>query len=205
MKCGEEVLRLFEDRFAILFVCHANLCRSPMAEFLARRALDDAFGWQARSVVVASAGTHAYAGSPMHPGSATVLAEAGADGVSFVSRRVDARVLAGADLVLTAGRVQRSACAELAPEVLGRTFTLLQFARLVTAVPPVPALVTGPPVRRMRTLVEQVRAHRHRAPRAPAADDELADPVGRPVEEFRECAATIWQSFGAVVRVIAAS
>jgi protein-tyrosine phosphatase len=196
---------VIEDRFTILFVCRANLCRSPLAEFLARRALVDAFGGAAGSVVVASAGTHAYAGSPMHHASASVLAEAGADGASFVSRRLDARMLAGADLVLTAGRAQRSACAELAPEALGRTFTLRQFERLVTVVPAVPALVAGPPSGRLRTLVDQVRAYRHLAPGGSAADDELADPVGQPVERFRACAATIGQSFGAVVRVIGGS
>jgi protein-tyrosine phosphatase len=196
---------LFENRFAILFVCHANLCRSPLAEYLARRALDDAFGWAARSIAVASAGTNAYAGWPMHQASATVLAETGADGASFLSRRLEARLLTAADLVLTADRSQRSECAELAPESLGRTFTLRQFARLVTVVPAVPGMVTGPPPGRLHTLVEQVRAHRHRAPAVPAAEDELADPVGRPVAEFRTCAAAIWQSFGTVVRVIGGS
>jgi protein-tyrosine phosphatase len=196
---------LSEVRFTILFVCHANLCRSPLAEHLARCALDDAFGSEAASVTVASAGTHAYGGSPMHEHSATVLAENGADSAGFLNRRVEASLLTGADLVLTAGRAQRSACAELAPESLRRTFTLRQFARLVTVVPDAPALVTGPPSERLHTLVKQARAHRHLAPVAPPAEDELADPVGRPVDAFRACAEAIWQTFGVVVRVIGGS
>lgn len=202
IRSGRVDKEVSRDGFAILFVCHANVCRSPLAEYLARRALDDAFGSAARSVVVASAGTHAYAGAPMDRGSAAVLAGAGVDSAPFLSRRLDPHLVSEAGLVLTAGRAQRSVCVELATEALGRTFTLRQFARLVVAVPPVPALVTGPLPERLRALVERVRTYRHLARAAPAADDELADPVGRPAEEFRACAATIRQSFGAVVRVI---
>ncbi|HET9519130.1 MAG TPA: hypothetical protein VFO77_15515, partial [Actinoplanes sp.] len=68
---------MFGDTFEIVFVCHANLCRSPLAEGLARRMLDDAFGSAAHTAVVSSAGTHAFAGSPMHQGSAQVLGECG--------------------------------------------------------------------------------------------------------------------------------
>ncbi|MER5705631.1 low molecular weight phosphatase family protein, partial [Micromonospora sp. NPDC002296] len=52
----------------ILFVCHANMCRSPMAEYLA--------GWLLAKlpVEVASAGTAAVDGRPMHPYAAQVAA-----------------------------------------------------------------------------------------------------------------------------------
>ena len=44
-------------KFAILFVCHANICRSPMAEGILRKLLvERGFGKQVR---VDSAGTHA--------------------------------------------------------------------------------------------------------------------------------------------------
>lgn len=129
-----------DDRFEILFVCHANLCRSPMAELLARRALDETFGVLGSVVAVSSAGTHAHSGSAMHKGSATVLAAAGVDPRGFVARTVDASVLSTADLVLTAGREHRAACVELVPGQVRRAFTLRQFTRLVDAVGPVPDL-----------------------------------------------------------------
>lgn len=64
----------------VLFVCHANLCRSPMAEFLARRLLAD------RPVTVASAGTDAIDGLAMHPYAMEVAADSGADPAEFRTR-----------------------------------------------------------------------------------------------------------------------
>jgi low molecular weight protein-tyrosine phosphatase len=195
-------MELTGDRFEILFVCHANLCRSPLAERLARLAFDDAFG-PAAGVVVSSAGTHAYGGSPMHPGSASVLAERGADAGRFVTRTVNASVLMSADLVLCAERDQRAGCVALAPGIMRRAFTLLQFARLAAAVPVAGAL-TGPVPARLRALVERVVAGRHLVPTGPAQLDDLRDPVDQPIEEFRQCAQEIWSSVSTVVGVIAA-
>jgi protein-tyrosine phosphatase len=198
------VTEVFGDRFEILFVCHANLCRSPLAERLARRAFDDAFGAAASGVVVSSAGTHAYGGTPMHQGSASVLAECGIDPGGFVSRTVDASGPMAADLVLAAGRDQRAACVTLAPSAVRRTFTLLQFSRLVAAVPATDAL-TGTVPARFRGLVEQVHANRHLVPTVLADMDDLPDPVNQPIEAFRECAQEIWKSVSTVVNVISAS
>ena len=41
----------------VLFVCHANLCRSPMAERLLRLALDTRPGLAGAGLTAASAGT----------------------------------------------------------------------------------------------------------------------------------------------------
>ncbi|RZU50149.1 protein-tyrosine phosphatase [Krasilnikovia cinnamomea] len=193
-----------DDRFEILFVCHANLCRSPLAERLARRALQDAFGPAARAVLVSSAGTHAFEAPAMHEGSAAVLAECGIDAGGFTSRRLRESMVANADLVLTAGREQRANCVSLAPSALRRTFTLRQFTRLVAAVRPTPDLVAGPVPRRLHVLIDRVHDTRHLVPAVTAAEDDLPDPVNRPIEAFRDCAAEIWQSFGAVVGAIAA-
>jgi protein-tyrosine phosphatase len=198
------VTELFGDRFEILFVCHANLCRSPLAERLARRAFDDAFGAAASGVLVSSAGTHAYGGSPMHQDSASVLAECGIDPGGFVSRTVNASVLMSADLVLAAGRDQRAASVTLAPGAVRRAFTLRQFARLAAAVPAAAAL-TGTVPARLRALVEQVNANRHLVPTVPADMDDLPDPVNQPIEAFRECAQEIWKSVSTVVGVISVS
>jgi protein-tyrosine phosphatase len=178
--------------FEILFVCHANLCRSPLAERLARRASGPGVG-------ISSAGTHAYAGSEMHPGSAAVLAERGVNAGGFSSRTVTGVLLERADLVLAADRGQRAHCVSLAPATLRRTFTLRQFARLAEAVPP------GESTGDMPALLANVQANRHLAPVAPPDDDDLKDPVGRPIEEFRACADEIERSWNAILRVIAAA
>ncbi|MFI5494880.1 low molecular weight phosphatase family protein [Actinoplanes sp. NPDC051859] len=185
----------------MLFVCHANLCRSPLAERLARRAFDDAFGPAAAAVVTASAGTRAYDGSPMHRGSSDVLGECGVDASGFVSRTVTAGILRDADLVLTATREQRSACLAVEPGAVRRTFTVRQFARFAAVVPPITA---GSPAERMHRLVAEVNDHRHLVPAAPGDADDLPDPVNQPIEAFRVCAEDVWGSLRAVVGVITA-
>lgn len=189
-------------RFRMLFVCHANLCRSPLAERLARRAFDDAFGPEAAAIVTASAGTRAYDGSPMHRGSAEVLAECGVDASDFVSRTVSPAILRESDLVLTATADQRSACLMLEPGAIRRTFTLRQFARFAAVAPPI---WEGSVPDRMRRLVDEVNTGRHRVPRVPAEEDDLPDPVNQPIEAFRICAEDVWQSLRGVVGVITAA
>lgn len=191
------------NRFEILFVCHANLCRSPLAEQLARRAFDDAFGTAATQVVTSSAGTHAYPGTPMHAGSAHVLEEWGIESNGFASRTVNESILAGADLVLTAAREQRAACVTMAPATIRRTFTMRQFARFMVAVSP--SACTGTPAQRMGALLEQVAAVRHRVAPVPAEADDLPDPVGLPIEAFRVCANEIGQTMRLLTGVITAS
>jgi protein-tyrosine phosphatase len=153
----------------MLFVCRANLCRSAMAERLARAGGLDA----------ASAGTHAVPGLDMPPAAKAVLLELGADPDGFASRRVDAALLAGADLVLTATRAERAHCVTLAPAAAARTFTLRQFGRYLEALPPEPT-----------TLRDIARVRGRLQPGSPF-DDDLPDPFGGPIDGFRVCAATI--------------
>src|SRR4051812_4621815 len=87
--------------FRLLLVCHANECRSPMAERLAVRMFTDRFGAAASELHVISAGTHARSGRPMRPEAAKVLTYFGADPTGFASRRLGPGFIEGADLVLT--------------------------------------------------------------------------------------------------------
>ncbi|MFC3502275.1 low molecular weight phosphatase family protein [Micromonospora krabiensis] len=179
----------------VLFVCHANLCRSPMAEYLARRLLAD------RPVEVSSAGTDAMEGLPMHPYAADVAAETGADPTDFRSRRLRPEHLVGATLVLTATRRQRSVCTALAPAVLHRTFTLRQFGRLADAAEP-PADPAGDP---LRAAVEAAaRARGRLQPATPGADD-LRDPIGGTAADFRRCAEEIERSMRSLAALIGAA
>ncbi|WDZ83073.1 low molecular weight phosphatase family protein [Micromonospora cathayae] len=180
----------------VLFVCHANLCRSPMAEYVARRLL------AAWPVSVASAGTDAVAGRPMHPYAAFVVASGGADPTGFRSRRLSAGLLTGAALVLTATRRQRSVCAALAPAALPRTFTLRQFARLVAVADP-PA---GTGDRPLRAVVEAAARGRARLQPVPDSDsDDLPDPLGGTVLDFTRCAGEIERAVAPIGTLIAAA
>lgn len=60
----------------IMFVCHGNICRSPMAEFvfkdlLKKRRLEDQF------IIASSATSREEIGHPVHPGTRKILAENG--------------------------------------------------------------------------------------------------------------------------------
>ena len=64
--------------FHILFVCHGNICRSPMAEFYMRRLIDEA-GLSHR-IRVESAGVSAEElGNPVYPPARRLLARSGID------------------------------------------------------------------------------------------------------------------------------
>ncbi|HKT02033.1 MAG TPA: low molecular weight phosphatase family protein [Rugosimonospora sp.] len=169
------------DRFAILFVCHANICRSPMAERLARRTL---------GADVSSAGTHAWHGAEMHEYTRQILAERGAGTTPHASRPLVPELLAAADLVLTMSRNQRAAAVTLLPAAARRTFTLRQFGRLAAA--------TGPGGGDLRGLLDRVRGVREQ-PVGPE-HDELVDPVSGPVEGFRACADEIQRVLDVIAR-----
>ncbi|MCM0678563.1 low molecular weight phosphatase family protein [Micromonospora phytophila] len=176
----------------VLFVCHANLCRSPMAEYIARRLL------AGRPVTVASAGTDARDDLLMHPYAAEVAAETGADPAEFRSRKLRREHLIGASLVLTATRRQRSMCTALAPAALHRTFTLRQFGRLAAAAEP----ATGPAGEELRAAVEAAaRARGRLQPATPDADD-LPDPVSGTAADFRRCAEEIERSMRPLAALI---
>ncbi len=179
--------------FSVLFVCTANLCRSPMAEQLLRSQLDPrGLNW-----TVGSAGVQAQPGQPMHRSAALVLNRQGIETNGWMSRRLDADLVAAADLILTATELHRGAVARLDPTAMTRTFTLFQLAYLTQAIP-LPTDETDDGYE--ATLLEQVRRARGRIqPIAPEKRD-LADPMGRTLAKFRKCAALIEQSLDEILR-----
>ena len=71
----------------ILMVCLGNICRSPMAEYVLRRQLQQA--GLAAQVQVASAGTSGWhSGENMHQGSLKILQQHGIDPSGFRSRQL---------------------------------------------------------------------------------------------------------------------
>ena len=191
------------ERFEILIVCHANLCRSPMAERLARKAIADRLGQEAAGFHVVSAGTHAWSNEPMHPLAAEVLREHGADETGFLSRRLTELLVRRADLVLTATRRQRSECVAFDPSAVRRTFTISQFGRYAAALGPHSLRAVWPSQRRLRVMIDQVSVVRGSLPVASAAEEDLADPVQSPIEVFRRCAAEIQSTIDVMTGLIA--
>lgn len=99
----------------VLYVCTANICRSPSAEALL----------QAAGVAqVQSAGVAAVHGAPCCS-LAPLLA-----GVDHRSQPLTAPLVRSADIVLTAAREHQSAVLALDPDARAKTFTIRQAGRL---------------------------------------------------------------------------
>jgi protein-tyrosine phosphatase len=156
--------------FAILAVCTGNICRSPMVEHLLRDALAAAPG--STPFEVSSAGVRGWDGAPMDPPAAAELRRLGGDPSAFRGRSFSAILGERADLILTATADHRRLVLQEVPQALHRTFTLLEFAHLVSAVDGVAKAAGEPP-----ELVRRAAAHRGAA-RIDAYD--LGDPYGQP-------------------------
>lgn len=115
----------------LLIVCTGNICRSPLAEAIARRLL----GERGRpDIAVVSAGTAAYEGSPASEGAYLIGLEHGLDLSSHLARPLTADLVAEADLVFGMGahHVDRASAlggtgrAHLLGSYAGRTDDLAQ-------------------------------------------------------------------------------
>lgn len=60
----------------ILFICHGNICRSPMAEFVLKDLIKKQ-GLQDKILVASAATSTEEIGNPVHPGTANILASKG--------------------------------------------------------------------------------------------------------------------------------
>ena len=164
----------------VLIVCTGNICRSALAERLARAYLDEALGDDASAIQIRSAGTQAVVGSGVHPDSALVLTGLGGDPAGFAARQLVDDMAVAADLTLTMTRTHRRLVLAAAPRALSRTFTLREAADLVRLVGDVEQPADGTFAERCRSLVKAMAAARSR--RASDAADDIADPIGRPLE-----------------------
>jgi protein-tyrosine phosphatase len=190
-----------QDQSVLLFVCHANICRSPMAEYLARLALANQPHLREARLSAASAGTNATQGEPIHPGAARVLRKLKVDCTEFRSRALSVKLVADARVVLAATRQERAICAALSPPTVGRIFTIRQFGRLAAALDP--ACLGGVhPSRRLAAMLDEVRKVRCRLQPVPADQDDLADPVHGTAKDMRACMQQIQQSLHPVLALI---
>lgn len=107
----------------VLFVCTGNICRSPLAEALLKRALAD----RGLNVTVTSAGTGAWDGAPASEGAYLVGLECGLDLSGHRARLLSRELVEQADLILTMARHHRARVDELGGE--GRVSVLGEYAR----------------------------------------------------------------------------
>ncbi len=187
---------------AVLFVCTANICRSPMAERLVSAMLAGRLGVQADQITVSSAGVVAREGEPMNPVAAAALRGRGIDAGGFGARLLRPEHIVGSTLVLAAAREHRSAVARLVPRAAARCFTVREFDRYSTVVD-ITALPAHGPAPRLAALVDQVAGLRGSlSPVAPAADD-VADPYLLGESVMQSCAAQLAAASQRWVEIVA--
>lgn len=169
-----------DEIFTVLIVCTGNICRSALAERLARAYLEEALGADAAAIQVRSAGTQAVVGSAVHPHSALVLTGLGGDPAGFSARQLVDDMAADSDLTLTLTRTHRRMVLNAAPRALARTFTLREAADLVRLASRTEQSDADTFADRCRALVKAMAVARSK--RVADAADDIADPIGQPLD-----------------------
>jgi sulfate adenylyltransferase len=162
-----------EDPIRVLFVCTANICRSPYLELRARQLLGPDSG-----VEVSSAGTHGFDAEPVSDTMEAEFARFGTETTAFRSRLVSGELIDDADLVLTAEAVHRARLLEERPAAFRKIFTLGQFVASAQELDP---------SLRGRELLAALS--NRRAPASP--DHDIADPYRRGPQEARRAGVTM--------------
>jgi sulfate adenylyltransferase len=157
----------------VLFVCTANICRSPYLELRARQLLGPDSG-----VEVSSAGTRGFDASPVSDTMAAEFARHGTETSEFRSRIATGALIDGADLVLTAEATHRAQLLEDRPGAFRKIFTLGQF---------VASAMAADPALRGRELITSLATRRVPA----SADHDIDDPYRRGPQEAARAAATM--------------
>ena len=111
---------------SVLFVCTGNICRSPMAEGLLRKILQEK---PVQGIEVSSAGFIALPGNPASFHAVRVAQENGFDLEDHQARLLTPRLVQEADLILVMEPYHRLQLLRSHPEASHKVLLLRQFAR----------------------------------------------------------------------------
>lgn len=207
--------------FTVLIVCTGNICRSPIAEAVLSDRLERAIrSWadgddgqqeRSRSIAVRSAGTAINRelerpaevldqlrrlGAPVRPHSVTPLTPEMLDDV---------------DLLLTMTRDQRRSAVKLAPRLVTKAFTLVEYARIVDSMTGLPVDAAtprlSPPDIASFLRETSIRAGRRRGmvppPASPSVFD-IQDPYRMSADVYRSVSDSIAGAIDDIVGALTA-
>lgn len=170
----------------ILTICTGNICRSPVAERLLQAGLDQVLPGVFH---VRSAGTQAMVGDPIQPSSASIIRSYGGNAEGFVARQLTPAMLREADLVLAMTSKHRGEVTQMDATLLRRTFTIREFARMVTVLDRQDSPSTAEaadPAGMWRSLPVRAASVRHLALAEHQSANDVADPYRRGEEAYRQ-------------------
>jgi protein-tyrosine phosphatase len=169
----------------VLFVCTANICRSPMAAALFGRLAHIGGDGGPESVAVRSAGLLP-GGYASPPEVVTVMAEMGIDLSRHSSTQVSADLVASSDVVVGMARRHAREVIILDADSWARTFTLKELVRRGDE--------AGPrgPGEGLEDWLGRLHHGRKRTDLVGgSAEDDISDPMGRPLDAYRRTAREI--------------
>jgi protein-tyrosine phosphatase len=135
------------------------------------------------------------AGYPAAPEVVELLAERQLDVSAHVSRRLSRALIEESDLVLAMARDHLREAVLLSPDAFGRTFTLKEMVRRAE-----PTTRDGG---RSGWLAQLGAGRQRRSLLGHSGDDDIADPIGGPISEFRRTLEEIDGLCGRLVAVLA--
>ena len=113
----------------ILFVCHSNVCRSPMAEYLFNDMIAKDPDLNKIGIKASSAGILPKNKYPPSDQAIMVMQERGLGIISrHLSREINAQIIENSDLILTMDEEERADISARFPEASTQTFMLSEFA-----------------------------------------------------------------------------
>ena len=188
-----------DPRFAVLFVCTGNICRSPLAEQLLDHSINTP------DIVTYSAGTEAMVGQPMPEIQQSIARELGIESPEeHRGQQLTPEHIERADLILTMERAHRSNVVQQVPRALRRTFTFRELARVSQVVPDEDLVFESDSlVDRLKVLVEAAAINRGIAvPLETPEDDDIVDPYKRSKQTYLESRDQLVEAMTAVAHYL---